>query len=287
MFTNKFFFNKQEQFSIFSKIIFISNTLNPYLYMLTVISPAKRLRTDFNQPEHEFSSYYFKQEAEELAGVLKGFKPEELADLMNISADLAELNLQRYVQWTSKPNAAKLLPALFMFDGDVFRGIDADSLTEKEIRRAQNEVRILSGLYGVLRPLDLIMPYRLEMGTKLKIAEHKNLYEFWGKKITDFLNAEIKENSQNVLINLASKEYFKSVKKQELKADIYTPKFLDYKNGKYKTISFYAKKARGKMVRFILQEQPEKPEDLLLFAQDGYRYCAEKSKEKEPVFTRG
>ncbi len=204
---------------------------------------------------------------------------------MNISDKIAQLNTVRHQHW-SYPFNYNAKPAIYLFNGDVYQGLDVDSLNKNEILYLNHHMGILSGLYGLLKPLDLILAYRLEMGIKLKINQKDNLYQFWDNHITNLINQILKENNFNTLINLASEEYFKVVNKQKIHADIITPKFLDYKNGQYKIISFYAKKARGMVARFIAQNQLENPEDLKAFNQDGYYFSASQSDENTWIFLR-
>lgn len=254
--------------------------------MLIVVSPSKRLDYKSKLPNVDVTSIRFPQEAEMLSEVLKQYKPAELAQFMNISMNLANLNTDRHSKWQWPFEKGEARPALFAFKGDVYEGLDADSLTAKEIAYSQKSLRILSGLYGVLRPLDEIMPYRLEMGTKLVTREGADLYEVWKERITDILNKDLKEAKFKVLLNLASQEYFRAVDTSKIEADIVTPVFKDYKNGAYKIISFYAKKARGLMTRFVIENKLKRVEDLKAFDSDGYYYNSELSNDKELVFTR-
>nr|WP_319399259.1 peroxide stress protein YaaA [uncultured Carboxylicivirga sp.] len=254
--------------------------------MIIVISPAKTL--DFETPvtKTENTDIRFPKESSTLVKNLKKVKPEELAKLMSISSPLANLNYHRFQLWNHPFNEEDTRAALFAFKGDVYTGIDATTLNSNELDYTNSHLRILSGLYGLLRPLDAIMPYRLEMGTKLQTGSNKNLYEFWGDKITKLLADDMKANNEEVLINLASNEYFKSIDKKKLKKRIITPVFKDQKNGEYKVISFFAKKARGMMTRFIIQNKIENPEDLRAFDLGGYYYHQDLSKPDMPVFVR-
>lgn len=255
--------------------------------MLLVISPAKSL--DFSQTGfvQSASQPLFLNEAQELVKVLRKFKPEGLSSLMGISAKLAELNYERFIKWHRPFNNQNAKAAIFAFKGDVYKGLDVKTLNIEEIRFANQNLRILSGLYGVLAPLDFIQEYRLEMGTKLTNPLGKNLYEFWDDKITLAINKAIEQSiGEKVLINLASNEYFKSIREKQLNYEIITPVFKDYKNGQYKIISFFAKKARGLMSRFIFQNKIEKPEQIKAFNLDNYQFNPALSKEKEWVFTR-
>lgn len=252
--------------------------------MKIVISPAKSLDFKTNAPVKEYSKATFLKEAEQLNKVLREKSPKELSDLMKISDKLANLNWQRNQEWKlpfSIPNAKQ---AVYAFTGDVYVGLETETIALNKVKDLQNKLRILSGQYGVLKPLDLIQPYRLEMGTKLQTLSYKNLYEFWGNKITNTLNEELSENS--FLVNLASNEYFKVIKQQQIKTKIITPIFKDYKNGTLKIISFYAKKARGLMVRYIIDNNINTIEELKNFNVNRYSFDANLSSENKFVFTR-
>lgn len=252
--------------------------------MKIIISPAKSLDENSKVPTDIYSQAPFLEEASELNSVLKQKTPQQLSALMNISEKLGELNWKRNQIWALPFTSENAKQALFLFKGDVYVGIDAYSLSDKKIDYLQQNLRILSGQYGLLKPLDLMQPYRLEMGTKLSIKKHQNLYQFWGDKITDVLNSELKNNE--VLVNLASNEYFKSVNKKRLNATIITPVFKDYKNGALKTIAFYAKKARGLMVRYMADKNIQDIENIKAFNYDGYGFDSKLSSDKEWVFTR-
>lgn len=254
--------------------------------MLVVVSPAKTL--DFDTPARTSSSSIpsFLDDSAELIGTLREFSPADLSQLMGISDKLAVLNSTRYETWSQPFNADNAKQAVLAFRGDVYTGLDADSLSDEDDLYAQQHLRILSGLYGVLKPLDLMQPYRLEMGTALKNQRGKDLYQFWGNKITDSLNAELEQNNYDTLINLASNEYFKAVKPKNLNARVVTPVFKDAKNGTYKVISFFAKKARGLMARYIIENRIEQPEQIKEFTSGGYRFDSDLSSEKDWVFTR-
>ena len=252
--------------------------------MKIVISPAKSLNYESKLPVANYSESAFLKNSELIQKTLKNKQPKELMELMHISEKLADLNWKRNQEWSvpfSKENAR---PAVFAFDGDVYSGLDAYSLSTEKIAVLQDKLRILSGLYGVLKPLDLMQPYRLEMGTKMEIGTHKNLYEFWKKTITDSLNNEMKDDE--LFVNLASNEYFSAVDTKALKVPVITPEFKDYKDGKLKIISFYAKKARGLMVRYIIDKNVESIEDLKGFNYDGYAFDSNLSKGNSLVFTR-
>ena len=256
--------------------------------MQIVISPAKSLdyETTLSNRNYSYSKYRFVDEPQKLVGKLNSYSVSELASLMKVSDKLAELNYMRYKEWHYPFELEKGRQALFAFKGDVYVGLDAFSLNDEDVDYIQNKLSILSGLYGLLRPLDLIMPYRLEMGTKLSYEGAKDLYAFWGDKITQLLNQDIQKHGHEFLINLASNEYYKSIKNKELCVPVITPVFKDLKNGKYKIVSFYAKKARGLMTRFIVQNRIENPEELKAFDAEGYYYNNQLSKENQPVFTR-
>ncbi len=254
--------------------------------MLAILSPAKTLDYDTPVPLSRSTRFRFPDEAQTLMKQLQGYSPRHLSGLLNISDKLAQLNAQRYAQWQYPFDDSQARQALFAYKGDVYSGLDAYTLNEEEVNRAQQNVRILSGLYGLLRPLDLILPYRLDMGTKLQSKGRKDLYVFWGEKITAQLNHDLKEGGHQTLVNLASGEYFKALQPQKIEAEIVVPVFKDYKDGAYKTISFYAKKARGMMVRFMLQNHITRAEDLKAFDSNGYHFNNELSKGDEMIFTR-
>lgn len=217
--------------------------------------------------------------------VLAKKKPKALAELMGISANLAELNWERNQQFSVPFTETNARPAIYAFNGDVYQGLDAYTLAAEKLEPLQEKLRILSGLYGVLKPLDLMQPYRLEMGTQLKIGRKKNLYEFWKKQITDYLNSELEDNE--LFLNLASNEYFGAVDEKQLKVPVITPIFKDWKNDNLKIISFFAKKARGTMVRYILDTDAKTLDDVKGFDRDGYLYSKEHTlKENQPVFIR-
>ncbi|GAA4873913.1 peroxide stress protein YaaA [Ferrimonas pelagia] len=254
--------------------------------MLAVISPAKNL--DFETPAHvdAYTQPALLADAEALMTTCRQLTPADLASLMKLSDKLAGLNAARFAQWQPPfaPDNAK--QAVLAFNGDVYAGLDAATLTPEQLAYAQQHLAILSGLYGLLRPLDLIQAYRLEMGTKLANGRGKDLYSFWGSIITEALNQALAAQGDNVVINLASNEYFKAVKKRELEGRVITPVFKDAKNGQYKIISFYAKKARGLMARFIIEQQPQSPKALEAFDAAGYRFSEADSTEDTLVFLR-
>jgi len=252
--------------------------------MLLVLSPAKSLDLDTPTPTREHTLPDFIDRAGQLIGVLRDLSPGQVGELMHISDALSVLNVGRYASWTADHTEGH--QAVMAFDGDVYGGLDARSLPPQAIAFAQRHLRILSGLYGLLRPLDLIHPYRLEMGTKLANPGGKDLYTFWGEAITRALNAQLAETGSTALVNLASEEYFKSVKPRLLDVPVVTPVFDDWKNGKYKIISFFAKRARGMMARYAIENGIIDPEALKDFDVDGYAFVPEASKERTWVFRR-
>jgi hypothetical protein len=252
--------------------------------MKIVISPAKSLNFEKELPIDIFSEPRFLKQATTIQNTLKKKNPKELSQLMDISEKLAELNWQRNQDWQTPFTTENARQAIYTFDGDVYLGLDAYSLPLDKIEILQNKLRILSGLYGILKPLDLMQAYRLEMGTSMPIGKNKNLYEFWKKTITEELNNELKK--EELFINLASNEYFSAVDTKALKVSIITPEFKDYKDGKLKNISFFAKKARGLMVRYIIDTNAETIEDLKGFNYEGYSFDANLSKGNSLIFTR-
>ena len=252
--------------------------------MKIVLSPAKSLNFEKELPTALHTEPLFLKESREVHKVLKEKKPADLSDLMSISDKLADLNWKRNQVWKTPFNASNARPAVYTFDGDVYIGLDAYSLPQKKIQVLQDSLRILSGLYGLLKPLDLMQAYRLEMGTKLPIGESRNLYEYWKPTITNALNKELQEGE--LFVNLASTEYFSAVDVKALKVPVVTPEFKDYKNGKLKIISFFAKKARGMMVRYIIDTNAQTLDDLKGFNYDGYQFDATLSKGNNLVFTR-
>ncbi|NNG25520.1 peroxide stress protein YaaA [Telluria aromaticivorans] len=252
--------------------------------MLIVLSPAKSLDLDSLPTTRKHSSPEFIPQAAELIEVLRAYSPGQVSELMDLSDNLAMLNVSRYAHWGE--DHAKARQAIMSFDGDVYGGLDARTLAAKEIDYAQRHLRILSGLYGLLRPLDRMHPYRLEMGTRLANARGSNLYAFWGDSVTEALNRQILETRAKALVNLASEEYFKSVRPKLLDVPVITPVFEDWKNGKYKIISFFAKRARGLMARYAAQQAIKDPEKLKGFDADGYAYDAAASSERNWVFRR-
>ncbi|MGS0694594.1 peroxide stress protein YaaA [Shewanella sp. 0m-4] len=254
--------------------------------MLILISPAKTL--DFDNPpgSESYSMPTLLDQSEQLIEVCRTLTPTDIATLMKVSDKIAGLNVARFDSWQKDftPNNAK--QAVFAFRGDVYTGLDADTLPEASLQKAQKQLRILSGLYGLLKPLDLMQAYRLEMGTRLANDRGANLYQFWGDIITDEINQTTRAQGEEFIINLASNEYFKAVKPKKLTANLITPVFKDCKNGQYKVISFFAKKARGMMVRYILDNNIDSLEALTQFDTAGYYYSEKDSSVNEPVFLR-
>jgi cytoplasmic iron level regulating protein YaaA (DUF328/UPF0246 family) len=252
--------------------------------MKLVLSPAKSLDYETKLPTTKTTEFCFQAEAERLNKLLKKKSPKQLSKLMHISDNLGELNYERNQEWSlpfTKDNARQ---AVYAFKGDVYRGMDAYTIPKEKIDKLQDTVRIISGLYGLLKPLDLIQPYRLEMGTKFPVGNNKNLYEFWQKKVTKALNDELKDDE--IFLNLASNEYFKAIDKKALKVPVIDINFKDFKNGQYKTIAIYAKIARGLMTRFIIDTDAKTLNDIKKFDYEGYAYDDNLSSEKELVFTR-
>lgn len=254
--------------------------------MLVVLSPAKTLDVETPAPVSDFSQPDLLAESQLLINRCQQLSMQDIASLMKVSDKIAGLNVARFSQWQMPFSLDNAKQALFAFQGDVYTGLQAESLTAQSLNYAQTHLRILSGLYGVLRPLDLMQAYRLEMGTKLDNQRGTNLYQFWGALITQALNKALQAQGDDLLINLASNEYFKAVQKKGLNGQIITPVFKDQKNGKYKVISFYAKKARGLMARYIIEQQITSIDKLKAFASDGYYFVAAESSAAELVFYR-
>ena len=254
--------------------------------MLIVISPAKTLDYETPPKTKVFTTPDYLGHSQQLINCLRNFSSLDISDLMNVSAKIADLNFDRYESWKKPFTVKNAKQSILAFKGDVYTGLNAETFKSDDFKFAQNHLRVLSGLYGLLRPLDLMQPYRLEMGTKLKTDKGKNLYEFWGSDITEGLNKQLKKIKSDILINLASNEYFKSVKTKELNAEIITPAFKEYKNGEYKMIGIYAKKARGLLSRYIIENKLSDPEDIKSFKEDGYRFSKQLSKGNNWVFTR-
>lgn len=254
--------------------------------MLIVVSPAKTLDYESPLPSQDYTQPELTEHSKLLIDVCRQLTPDDIAALMKVSDAIAGLNVARFAQWSENFTLDNARQAIFAFKGDVYTGLDAATLSAESLQFAQQHLRMLSGLYGLLKPLDLMQPYRLEMGTKLANPRGSNLYQFWGDIITDKLNQAIAEQGDNVLINLASNEYFKAVKTNQLDAQVITPIFKDAKNGQYKVISFYAKKARGMMARYIIDNQVTSVEALTRFTSAGYYFVPQESSATELVFKR-
>ncbi|MBD3646631.1 MAG: peroxide stress protein YaaA [Pseudomonadales bacterium] len=254
--------------------------------MITIISPAKTLDFESEPSTDKSSSPEHLKRSKELVEIMRTKSPKEISKLMGISPKLAELNTERFKAWKPPFNRKNAKQAVLAFRGDVYMGLDADSFTQRDFNFAQKNLRILSGLYGLLRPLDLIQPYRLEMGTRLANKRGKDLYQFWGDEITESLADELSDHRNKTLINLASNEYFKAVDPGRLPGNLITPVFKDYNNGTYKVLAFFAKKARGQMAAFIIRNRINKPQDIKEFNVDGYRYDESYSTNDQWVFTR-
>lgn len=253
--------------------------------MKILLSPAKSLNLKQDLPIKNYTIPQFLDNTEKLHKILKQSSKNDLKDLMSISDKLAELNYGRFHDFSIEHQPQNSRPAIYTFDGDVYDGINAYELSEEEINRLQNRLRILSGFYGMLKPLDLMQPYRLEMGTSLEVENSKNLYEFWKETLTETLNNELKD--EELVVNLASKEYSKSIQKSKLKGQWVEPVFKDYKNGKLKVISFYAKKARGLMTKYLSKIENPSYEDILKFNQHDYGFSKSETKNNnQPVFVR-
>tara|TARA_Y100000588_G_scaffold293194_1_gene312787 strand:- start:385 stop:1158 length:774 start_codon:yes stop_codon:yes gene_type:complete len=255
--------------------------------MITLLSPAKTLDYESPLPVKDFSVPENLRQSKQLIKALRKKDPQDLSDLMGLSEKLANLNFERNMNWEPPvKHSDDIRQAIFAFKGDVYTGLSAYSLKKSDINFLDKHVRILSGLYGILKPLDLMSPYRLEMGTKLETSEGKDLYEFWGQEITNSINESISTHKSKYILNLASVEYFSSVKKDLLNGEVISPVFKDYKNGKYKIISFFAKKARGSMTRYLVENRIDSPKDISGFDYDGYKYSKSESTEYSPVFLR-
>src|SRR5699024_4988927 len=254
--------------------------------MLIMISPAKTLDYDSPLPPHEATQPRLLDHSDVLVQRARTLTAADLKQLMKVSDKIAQLNVERFTRWSTPFTSDNARPALFAFKGDVYTGMGVGGFSAADLDTAQRRLRMLSGLYGVLRPLDLMQPYRLEMGTRLHNARGKNLYEFWGDIITDQLTADMRAAGTDVLINLASNEYFKAVNTQRLPGPVIEPVFQHEKNGRYKVISFWAKKARGRMAAWIVHNGVTRPQDLQEYDEDGYRYAADASTATRPVFRR-
>ena len=254
--------------------------------MLTVISPAKTLDFDSPTTTRKKTQPEFLESAGLLIDDARKMSPTDIRQLMGVSENIAQLNHQRFMNWGTPFTLDNAKQAVLAFKGDVYTGLEAETLSAEQLSFAQKHLRILSGLYGLLRPLDLMQAYRLEMGLKFGNSGGKDLYQFWGDRINLALNSQLKKSGSQVLLNLASQEYFRSVKASALEADIVTPVFKDLKGEKYKVISFYAKKARGQMARYILEKGLNEPDSLKRYRVAGYRYSKAESTAREMVFTR-
>ena len=254
--------------------------------MLIVLSPAKTL--DYSvDPKSNHTAPQFLSQSSKLIKTLKEKEPKDIASLMGLSDKLATLNFDRYQSWkAAKSVSSDAKPSMLVFKGDVYQGLNAEDFSNKDLKFAQKHLRILSGLYGILRPMDIMKPYRLEMGTKLETSKGKNLYEFWGELVQNNVIDDLSSQKSDLLINLASKEYFSVLGKMPEFINVVSPVFKDYKSGKYKIISFYAKKARGLMARWIIQNKITDFEELINFDLDGYKYSKAESTTSEPVFLR-
>ena len=254
--------------------------------MLIVLSPAKTLDYSID-PKSNHTAPQFLSQSSKLIKTLKEKEPKDIASLMGLSDKLATLNFDRYQSWkAAKSVSSDAKPSMLVFKGDVYQGLNAEDFSNKDLKFAQKHLRILSGLYGILRPMDIMKPYRLEMGTKLETSKGKNLYEFWGELVQNNVIDDLSSQKSDLLINLASKEYFSVLGKMPEFINVVSPVFKDYKSGKYKIISFYAKKARGLMARWIIQNKITDFEELINFDIDGYKYSKAESTTSEPVFLR-
>ena len=252
--------------------------------MKILLSPAKSLDFKSDLPTSKTSSICFEKEAQYLNSILKSKHPKELSDMMSISSKIADLNYERNHSWSLPFTKSNSRQAVYAFNGDVYRGLDAYSIDSSKIDFLQNSVRIISGLYGIIKPLDLIQPYRLEMGTKLAFDSNKNLYDYWRKKITEQLNLELDDKAP--ILNLASNEYFKAIDTKVVKSEVYSANFKQLKNGEFKTIAIFSKKARGMMTRFIIDNNIADITDIKSFDYDGYMFHKGLSTEEELIFTR-
>lgn len=255
--------------------------------MIAILSPAKNLNTEKLKKEIKNTSQpQFLSEAEILMQQLKKMKAKDISKFMKLSPKLADLNYERFQNWDKKHTDKNAKPAILTFNGDAYTGLQADDFIQQDLDYAQKHIKILSGLYGLLSPLDIIQAYRLEMGKPLKTKGNKDLYGFWGNKISTALNTAIAESGSPYLVNVASNEYFKAVQYQKINATVINCTFKEYKNGEYKSVMVFLKKARGYMCRFIVKNKINNPEDLIAFEMDGYVYNPKLSKENDLVFTR-
>ena len=254
--------------------------------MICILSPAKSLDFENKAPINRYSQSSFLNESQKIVDKLIEYSPSEISELMNISTDLGLLNANRYQNWKLPFDLNNSKQAIYAFTGDVYKGLDALSLNDDSINYAQSNLKLLSGLYGIIKPLDLIQAYRLEMGTKISVGDKHSLYDFWSNTITNELNNELEATKSNYLLNLASNEYSKSINLKNLNTEVISPVFKDWKNGKFKIISFYAKRARGLMARFFIENRINSIDDLNSFQSDGYIFNEELSSLNTPVFTR-
>ena len=254
--------------------------------MISIVSPAKSLNFDDSCSVKMYSQCSFLKDSQLLVNDLKKYSPKQISDLMKVSDKIGLLNADRYKNWSLPFNEENSKQAVFAFQGDVYQGLEIDSFSEDDLIYAQDYFRILSGLYGLVKPLDLIQPYRLEMGTSFKNKRGKNLYDFWNTRITELLNKELELSKSQYLLNLASNEYYKVIQPNGLNATVITPIFKDFKNGQYKIISFFAKRARGMMASFHLKNKINNPEDLKSFNMAGYTFNDDMSIDNQLVFTR-
>lgn len=254
--------------------------------MLLVISPAKSLDYETPPKTRRFTLPDYLEDSQLLINRARQYSALDIAELMQVSMRLAELNFQRFESWRTPFDLGNAKQAILAFKGDVYSGLDSTSLSAADLRFAQSHLRILSGLYGLLRPLDLMQPYRMEMGRRIDTERGRNLYQFWGERITEGLNRQMKRLKTPYLINLASNEYFKSVKPALLDGEVITPEFREWKNGQYKMLGVYAKKARGQLSRYVIQHRLTEPESMQAFALDGYRFNRQLSSGNKWVFTR-
>lgn len=254
--------------------------------MIIILSPSKTLGNIEVNHKPRTTQPDFVEQSEVIVNRLRKLKVDDLKDLMSISQDLARLNYERYLKWQVPFNEQNSTPALLTFNGDVYEGLDVKDFTKEDLEFAQQSLRILSGLYGALRPLDLMQPYRLEMGTKIDIKKAKNLYELWQERLTSYFNQLLENDKEKALVNLASNEYSKAINLKKLKGDVITPVFKEHKGNELKTIAIYAKRARGLMTRFAIKNRLDKVEHLKTFAEEGYVYSPEQSKGNSWVFVR-
>ena len=254
--------------------------------MITIISPAKKLNNRINRQVSSHTVPQFLEDSRELVGKLRDFSPDDIRKLMDVSRNIAEVNYERFARWHTPFTPENAHPALFLFNGQVYQGLGAQDLEDDDLDFAQQHLRILSGLYGLLRPLDLIQPYRLEMGTRLPNSRGGDLYAYWAGQLTQALNASLRQHPSKILLNLASNEYFKALNKDKVEGKIITPVFKEKKGNHYRTVAVYAKKARGLMSRFILRNRIDEPEAIQSFEEEGYLYSPQHSTQTQWVFIR-